>query len=92
MSEIKEIWYVTLFLEDMAYGGCEEGGWWFDVGHPVESEEDEAREYYESVYEKTREMNEGKHGKYSVLSDGEYHFHVDNEEPKSYPEFRPHYE
>jgi len=28
-------YYVTVLSEYMAYGGPEEGGWYFDTAHPV---------------------------------------------------------
>ena len=29
--------YVNCYMIDQAYGGPEEGGWWYTVGRPVES-------------------------------------------------------
>lgn len=36
-AEHKPAFYtVAIFLVDRAYGGPEEGGWWYDHGHPAE--------------------------------------------------------
>ena len=32
-----EFTYINVYLADRAYGGSEEGGWWYDYGIPVES-------------------------------------------------------
>jgi len=29
--------YVNVYEVGQAYGGCQEGGWWFDTGTPLES-------------------------------------------------------
>ena len=29
--------YINTYETNRAYGGPEEGGWWFDIGDPVES-------------------------------------------------------
>lgn len=28
-------WFVWIYLCDKAYGGPEEGGWWYDYGEPI---------------------------------------------------------
>tara|TARA_R110000765_G_scaffold236838_1_gene339663 strand:+ start:541 stop:1044 length:504 start_codon:yes stop_codon:yes gene_type:complete len=34
----KHIYYVNVYQIQRAYGGPEEGGWWYDEGTPIESE------------------------------------------------------
>ena len=39
VAEIEEreptLWWIALYLVDRAWGGSEEGGWWFDTGELV---------------------------------------------------------
>jgi len=102
MSEITEIWYVSLYLCNMAFGGSEEGGWWYVVGEYINdsdlnkmfTDHESALAYKDSdeVKEVLKIMNEGGYGISSVLSDGEYEMCVEDEFPHSFPIERPHYE
>ena len=100
MTEILEIWYVSIYLRDRAYGGAEEGGWWFDKCEPQESKlnkmfdnEDQANSYANKVRQfDLPEMNKGRRSIYSVLSEGIYEVIVDDKAPEPFPAVRPHYE
>jgi hypothetical protein len=92
-------WTVSLFLVDRAYGGPEEGGWWYTCGEPVLDERlrafnnrDEADAYARGLRPVEEEMNKGRPSTGSVLSRGEYQYHVQEGWPKAFPEVRPHYE
>jgi len=53
-GEVKGAWtYITIYLEDRAYGGPEEGGWWFDAGIPVSMVDlsDSLREKFDRLIE-----------------------------------------
>lgn len=92
--------YVAVFLEDRAYGGPEEGGWWYDTGDLVRTvwqgpaSQAEAAEVYAERLNKKLEttLNHGRRPISSVLSEGRYRALVCNEPPASWPEQRPHYE
>jgi hypothetical protein len=98
-------WSVAVFMVDRAYGGPEEGGWWYDYGYPVKdaemapllrifNDEDKARAYRNELQTKLdAEMNVGRVGIGSVLSDGVYQAVVtDDDYPKAYPSERPRFE
>ena len=92
---------VNLYLVDRAFGGREEGGWWYDCGHPVlhplnrvfETYE-EARKYQYECLVIQDQLNEGLPSIDSVLSQGQYIVYVgeENELPAPFPAVKPHYE
>ena len=92
---------VNLYLVDRAFGGREEGGWWYDCGHPVlhplnrvfETYEEARRYQYECLVIQDQ-LNEGLPSIDSVLSQGQYRVYVgeENELPAPFPAVKPHYE
>lgn len=96
---------VAIYLIDQAYGGPEEGGWWFTCGEPIFEDwtipytrhynnEDEAcnaaRRLNEGV---VAEMNVGKPDISSVASEGRYEARViEGYDLKPFPAQIPHYE
>lgn len=97
-------WSVAIYECNLAYGGPEEGGWWYDCGQVyidreappiiVSKREDipAAREKLRE-YIKTAELNKGRYDTSSVLCNGYYEVRVfENELPTYFPKERPHYE
>jgi hypothetical protein len=88
-----EVKFLNVYLEDRAYGGPEEGGWWFSYGilercEPVPTEKAEERKAeLEKEY-----SNEGRRDINSVLSEGRYSVQIDDRPGADWPEERPHYE
>ena len=92
---------VSVYLVDRAFGGREEGGWWYDTGELARivktyRNEEKAYGYARRLNTKLRSRsfgpNEGKREISSVLSDGEYQALVhEGYAPKYFPETRPHY-
>lgn len=93
---------VAVYLQDLAYGGPEEGGWYYGTGKLVRvmevfrSEED-AISYCRRLNSKLESRlfgpNEGRRSMTSVLSEGEYRAEVhDDFAPQYYPKSRPRYE
>lgn len=89
---------VHLFKLDRAFGGHEEGGWWFDYGlpedHPLNrtfSTEAEAIAYRDSISGEADLMNEGLPSLSSVCCQGVYSFLINKGEAKAFPESRPYY-
>jgi hypothetical protein len=94
---------VAVYLIDCAYGGPEEGGWYYDTytrstsfgqhlrGFPTSLE---ARVYAQLLNDTVlKEENEDRRPISSVLSEGQYIAIVCDEWPEShYPTERPHYE
>jgi hypothetical protein len=90
--------YVNAYRVTQAYGGPEEGGWWYDEYEPlesvvVESEEQEeevraalAKRYVDEEDVGQRRGRTSAAGGYDISIVGEFHF------AKYEPEVKPHYE
>ena len=86
----------------MAFGGREEGGWWYDRGSLIRvlrvfPNEDRAYEYSRKLNTRLRSRefgpNQGRREYSSVFSDGEVRAIVcDTTAPAGFPERRPRYE
>tara|TARA_S200000501_G_scaffold25091_1_gene21813 strand:- start:504 stop:953 length:450 start_codon:yes stop_codon:yes gene_type:complete len=90
--------YVNTYECDQAKGGNEEGGWWYDVGVPVESiyfeyryEAEEAFPEIESKWNRLNEI-EGRREPSSVSCDGYYQTYYGAKYGDFFPKERPHYE
>lgn len=96
-------WYVQLYLLDRAFGGHEEGGWWFDTGEPVDCPENRgfptreaARSYLAYLYESgdadfLADWNAGRAPVSSVSCEGIFDFKI-VQTPEAFPAERPRYE
>lgn len=95
---------VQLFREDQAFGGHEEGGWYFTYGEPVTDKGlgfkvtrrfkslEKARGYRVRVQALLdRRINASRPSQYSVASRGEYRAYICSAKPKAYPETKPYY-
>ena len=97
---------VAIYEIDRAYGGPEEGGWYFDTGVPSEEYAvntrffpEEAtkdiqayREVLDALVDKVNE-EENRRSPSSVLSNGDYlSVEVHEGFPTAYPTHKPHYE
>ncbi len=93
----------AIFLIDRAYGGSEEGGWYYECGEPSDEHanhtrgfvnENDARAYACEVnnFILTSELNKGRREISSVLSTGQYSAIVQEGQPKAFPAERPYYE
>ena len=93
---------VAVYDAELAWGGPEEGGWWFNAGTLVRvvrtfASENRAYAYSRRLNARLESRvigpNVGKREKSSVLSDGVFEAHVyQNTAPAGFPEVRPHYE
>lgn len=79
VTPVIQCYLVGIGLSDLAYGGPEEGGWYYDTqdiesDHAVFLTEEEAREHLKVLDEKIKEqqLNKGRPKMSSVLSRGEY--------------------
>lgn len=88
--------YVNVYLVDQAYGGAEEGGWWYDYGLPVESRlaqtEDEARAMLAELRARWDVKNQGRPPIHSVTSEGRYRVMREAAYADIWPNPAPHYE
>ena len=95
----------AVYLVDRAYGGPEEGGWWYTYGelvrvirtfpasleHHVDRPIGRWLERYQQRLDAT--LNRGRRPISSVRSTGRYYVELhDDAAPASYPLVRPHYE
>lgn len=95
-------WCVCLYLIDRAYGGPEEGGWYYTCGHPVIEKGLPLPSWHNTLVEAEaadalmedacKALNEGRRDINSVLSEGIYQARICEGAPKPYPETKPHYE
>lgn len=93
---------VAIYLVDRAYGGPEEGGWYYTCGEPCADQAAHVRRFanedaaavYMALLNDTvcKEMNQGRRSINSVLSQGEYQAHFSDGAPAAFPAERPHYE
>ena len=92
------MYYVNLYLTNKAYGGPEEGGWWFGTGEPVRSFAFFTRKKAERCLAMVRKIaacrneTERRHEPSSVLCDGWYEAGIEPEPAREYPTERPGYE
>jgi len=92
--------YLVAFYEiDRAYGGSEEGGWWYDTGTLVRVfKTTKSEEHAYSIAARANALlhmlQRGKRSVSSVIySGGRYRAQVyENAAPAAYPETRPYYE
>ena len=93
---------VAVYLVDLAYGGAEEGGWYYSCGIPSDEHVEFTRGFADedSAYAYARELNQnhgddwnrGRASINSVLSQGAYYAEVREGNPSPYPKERPYYE
>lgn len=90
------ILFVNVYLVDRAYGGPEEGGWWYGCGELVQSigvPARKAKRCQERVQKVLDKWNSERRSNInSVLSEGRFELSVDSDRGVSYPQYRPYYE
>ena len=87
--------WLTVYHVQQAYGGPEEGGWWYNVGERLEHVDVRGRDLHDAVMElvaKYDHMNDSR-GLYSVISTGVIRIEGATRYigPKYTPETRPYY-
>lgn len=96
-------WTVAVYLVDLAYGGPEEGGWYYQYGSPAEDHAGRTRgfarqgdaERYANTLNRSvfmEKLNEGRPEIESVASRGIYQAEARQGNPAAWPVQRPHYE
>lgn len=87
--------YVNVYLVDQAYGGPEEGGWWYTYGVPQRSiavKPSSAQRLRDKVDAWCDKENEDRPEMYSVASQGVYQTRLEEHPGKGWPSERPYYE
>jgi hypothetical protein len=91
---------VAVLLEDRAFGGHEEGGWYFDYGYPCALRIAPQRRfktrvkawgYLSKIRRLIARINDDRPEISSVLSEGRYQAYIFTGKVKGYPDRRPTY-
>lgn len=101
VSVFSKNWTVAVYLSELAHGGSEEGGWWYEYGYlqdlPVlyfetRREAQDARNVLASLLDTGSDWNLNRRPMSSVISDGRFTAQVHHTHPpRSYPKERPRY-
>ena len=96
--------YANLYLHDRAYGGGEEGGWWYDTYTPADGDwdteppkhglcesVDAAKAAYEALQLWCDEENKTRRNPHSVASEGHYVVWLEAWPAKHWPARKPYY-
>lgn len=89
--------YVNIYLIDRAYGGPEEGGWWYEYGIPYASypalDESQLKRLQHQAHNLCDTLNaEGNRDLNSVACEGRYTVKIEPFFAKPWPDVHPHYE
>ena len=84
--------FACVGMIDRAYGGPEEGGWYFDTYAPVKAVKCKLADAWKVVERLERQYsNEGRYPVSSVLSEGEYRVSISYKPEVASPEGKPAY-
>ena len=92
------MYYVNEYEVGKAYGGPEEGGWWYNIGtfikyHDIVADALEAEHIKQSLEGYINKKNEGKYETSSVLNKNDWtDIYIEMEPGADFPDQRPHYE
>ena len=97
LTKNRKLKHVNLYLVDRAYGGGEEGGWWYPTGEFVSCrgrtlDPAAANVIRDAHTAELAELNFGRPQVSSVLSVGRLEVVIEPRAGESYPSHRPHYE
>jgi len=89
--------YVNVYLIDRAYGGPEEGGWWYGCGQFIRGAQvitDAELDRVKACHQKWCDAENANRRSdiSSVLSEGRYVIYVEEKPGRNFPKTRPHYE
>lgn len=90
-------YYLNEYMTDRAFGGPQEGGWWYDTGtfvacHGVYPTRGEAEAAADAMAPGLAERRCGLHAPDSVLCSGWPAVHVERHPGADFPKTRPRYE
>lgn len=85
--------YVNAYAETLAYGGGEEGGWWYSVGEPlgsipidVNTDPSAFIEHYKLLFKDVQIRRKSSMGGQDLV------IRVEEHQAEFYPDHKPHYE
>jgi hypothetical protein len=92
---LKKLVWIGACIEDRAYGGSEEGGWWYDTCEVLEMHKAysiaEATAIVHSLFRKYKHLD-SEYPIDSVCCTGKLSIIMSDEILRSYPRVKPHYE
>lgn len=97
LEDVTPCLFVNVYLHDRAYGGPEEGGWWYDIYEPVAEEcaeytfESVAQAAYDAKVKWAKEENKHRRHPSSVCSEGHYVVRLEAWPAEYSPASRPYY-
>ena len=90
-----KIKYVNVYMADRAYGGPEEGGWYYTYGEALKTIPvlpSKADRLLEKVNRWAERRNASRPSMSSVASEGVFWVNLEDDPASNWPEQRPHYE
>jgi hypothetical protein len=85
--------FVNVYDVGRVYGGPEEGGWWYDVGDPIESYICATYGDAEAVRDRLAAGEYARTGARSSVRGGpDFEIYIEVDPGESFPKHRPHYE
>lgn len=85
--------YVNVYQMDQAYGGPEEGGWWYTVAEPVISRIQPSHAFARHVQARLRQEYPRTNDRFSSRRGADdYEVVIETHPARPYPEERPRYE
>lgn len=92
-SERELPYWVNVYRVDRAYGGPEEGGWWFDTGEPIHTLEFRSKREAQDVAEALGTVYHATGSSQSMAAqEPDYRITLERQKGTAYPTHRPHYE
>ena len=92
-AEARKFYTVAIYMEDRAYGGPEEGGWYYHAGYPVLTHcifsKKQAVQTFIQYFDEYEIQEQPSLGLSTTYSNYEVNFST--EYAKVYPESKPHY-
>lgn len=89
--------YVNVYRVSRYYGGPQEGGWYYDIGEPVESHlihegTPEAAKTQQEALQARYADHQPRRNRFSVIGGADYVVTVEDHFARGYPEEEPTYE
>jgi len=96
LADVTPLQYLNVYLHDLAWGGPEEGGWWYDTYEPVEDESElvHVTEGQDKLADKAawcERENANRRAPSSVASEGHYLVRLEAWPAEAEPMARPRY-
>lgn len=92
MNDSTDILYVNVYEIERLYGGPEEGGWWYDAGTLVFTEQVVGMKEAETLREDLHDDYPRTGNRYSVLGGEDFDIRIEDQPGEDFPQYQPRYE